>query len=45
MADMGTAMWLADTIASSAAIPWKSFTPAAELEREKEYYCVATIAS
>ena len=40
--EAATAMWLADTTASSAAMPWKSFTPTAELEPEKEYYCVAT---
>ena len=42
MAEAATALFLADTTAASAAMPWKSFTPTAELDPEKEYYCVAT---
>ena len=41
MAEAATAAFLADTAASNA-MPWRSFTPTAELEPEKEYYCVAT---
>jgi hypothetical protein len=42
MAEAATAMFLADTTAASAAMPWQSFTPTADLDLEKEYYCVAT---
>ena len=40
-ADAATAAFQADKTASNA-MPWQSFTPAAELDADKEYYCVAT---
>ena len=41
MAAAATASFLADST-TSTAMPWRCFTPIAELEPEKEYYCVAT---
>eukprot|EP01047_Picozoa_sp_COSAG01_P125337 COSAG01_NODE_54377_length_332_cov_1.081545_1_plen_104_part_01 len=40
-AEVATAAFMADKTASNA-MPWQSFTPAAELDADKEYYCVAT---
>ena len=42
MAAEADRMFLADTAAARFAMPWQSFTPAAELEPEKDYYCVMT---
>jgi len=41
MAEAATAAWRADTTVSNA-MPWEAFTPAAELDADKELYCVAT---
>ena len=40
-AEAATATWLAETTAPSA-MPWEAFTQTAELDTNKDYYCVAT---
>lgn len=41
-AEAATASFLADKKASSFAKPWQGFTSNAEIDANKEYYCVST---
>ena len=41
MAETATAAWQADTT-TSGAMPWEAFTRTAELDVDKDLYCVAT---
>jgi hypothetical protein len=40
--DAATAAFLADKCAAAVVMPWQSFTPVDELNKEEEFYCVST---